>query len=140
MLASILIIGCSFILLAYWFRYSCVLLLRNSMQALPRVAGADPRFAVEQIRQSVLTATELEPLKLMLERDYRLLAYLQDHAAGLGLNSIEDRLLVLDYRILQYWYKLTRTVAPIFARRALAEMSDVLLIFVRRITPETDLV
>jgi hypothetical protein len=140
MLASILIIGCSFILLAYWFRYSCVLLLRNSMQSLPRMAGPDPRFAVEQIRQSVLTATELEPLKLMLERDYRLLAYLQDHAAGLGLHSIEDRLLVLDYRILQYWYRVTRTVAPDFARRALAEMSDVLLIFVRRITPEANLI
>jgi len=104
------------------------------------MAGPDPRFAVEQIRQSVLTATELEPLKLMLERDYRLLAYLQDHAAGLGLHSIEDRLLVLDYQILQYWYRLTRTVAPDFARRALAEMSDVLLIFVRRITPEANLI
>ena len=139
MIASILIIGCSFILLAYWFRYSCLLLLRNSIEALPRATETDPRFTVEQIRQSVLTAMELEPLKLMLERDYRLLVYLQNHASGLGLHSIEDRLLVLDYRILQYWYRLTRTLAPDFARRALAEMSDVLLVFVRRITPEREL-
>jgi hypothetical protein len=36
-----------------------------------------------------------------LERDYRLLTYLIGHAAGLDLNSIEDRLLVLDYRVMQ---------------------------------------
>jgi len=138
MLASFLIIGCSLILLAYWFRYSCVLILRNS-EAPSRMAEADPRFAVEQIRQQVFTAPELEPLQRLLERDYRLLVYLHDHAAGMGLRSVEDRLLVLDYRILQYWYWVTRTIAPEFARRALAEMSDVLLVFVRRIAPETDL-
>ncbi|MGA1995793.1 MAG: hypothetical protein ABSH45_08430 [Bryobacteraceae bacterium] len=140
MFDSLLIIGCSLILLAYWFRYSCVLLLRNATEASSRVAEADSRFAVEQVRQQVLTAMELEPLEKLLERDYRLLVYLQDHAAGLGLHSMEDRLLVLDYRVLQYWYRLTRTIAPEFARRALAEMSDVLLVFVRRIAPEADLV
>jgi hypothetical protein len=139
MLASLLIIGCSFILLAYWFHYSCVLLLRNSTEASSRAVEADPRFAVEQVRKQIFTAKELEPLEKLLERDYRLLAYLRDHAAGLGLQSMEDRLLVLDYWILKYWYQMTRTIAPKFARRALAEMSDVLLVFVRRITPEADL-
>jgi hypothetical protein len=139
MLASLLIIGCSLILLAYWFRYSCVLILRNSTEAPSRVTEADSRFAAERIRQQVFTATELEPLQRLLERDYRLLVYLQDHAAGMGLHSMEDRLLVLDYQILQYWYQVTRTIAPEFARRALAEMSDVLLVFVRRIAPEADL-
>jgi hypothetical protein len=109
------------------------------MEALPPVAQADSRFAVAQIREQVLTATELESLGQLLERDYRLLVYLQDHAAGLGLQSIEDRLLVLDYKILQYRYRLTRAFAPEFARRALVEMSDVLLVFVRRITPQADL-
>ncbi|MGP8244458.1 MAG: hypothetical protein ACLQVN_08045 [Bryobacteraceae bacterium] len=139
MLASLLIIGCSFVLLAYWFRYSCLLLLRNSTEALPRVARADSRFSVEQIRQQVFTARELEPLEQLLEHDYRLLVYLQEHATGLGIHSMEDRLLVLDYKMLQYWYRLTRAFAPEFARRALVEMSDVLLVFVRRITPEADL-
>jgi hypothetical protein len=139
MLASLSIIGCSVILLVYWFRYSCVLLLRNSMEALPRVTQADSRFLVEQIRQQVFTVRELKPLEQLLERDYRLLVYLQNHAAGLGLQSIEDRLLVLDYKILHYQYRLTRAFTPEFARRALVEMSDVLLVFVRRITPEADL-
>ena len=138
MLVSFLIIGCSFILLGYWFRYSCLLLLRNSVEALPRTARADSRFAVEQIRQQVATAKELEPLERLLERDYRLLVYLQGHAAELGIHSIEDRLLVLDYKILQFQYRLTRALAPEFARRSLVEMSDVLLVFVRRITPQAD--
>ncbi|MGA2115518.1 MAG: hypothetical protein ABSH56_12305 [Bryobacteraceae bacterium] len=116
-----------------------MLILRNSTEAPSRVTEADSRFAAERIRQQVFTATELEPLQRLLERDYRLLVYLQDHAAGMGLHSMEDRLLVLDYQILQYWYQVTRTIAPEFARRALAEMSDVLLVFVRRIAPEADL-
>jgi hypothetical protein len=139
MLASLLIIACSLILLVYWFRYSCVLLLRNSMETSPRAAVADPRFSAEQIRQQVLTAAELDPLEKLLERDYRLLMYLQDHAASLGLHSMEDRLLVLNYRLLKYWYQATRMVAPDFARSALAEMSDVILLFVRRLNPEADL-
>ena len=138
MVATVLIVASALILLVYWFRYSCLLLLRNSTAAMPKVAVADLRFSVEQIRPQVFTAMDLDPLQRLLDSDYRLLVYLRNHA-GLGLDSMEDRLLVLDYRIMKFWYRLTRVFQPQVARRALAEMSDVLLIFVRRIASEPEL-
>ena len=68
-----------------------------------------------------------------LERDYDILTYLIEHAAGLELESIEDRLLVWDYKVMQGWYRLTRTAAPQQAREALAEMASVLGILAAKI-------
>ena len=127
MLASILIIGVSAVLLVYWFRYTCVLLLANR-------SGLND----ELVRANGLTFHEVEPrlrqggdvvlahVASMLERDYRVLTYLLDHAPGLNTSSLEQKLLVLDYRAMRVWYWVTRTAAPAQARRALAEMAQVL--------------
>ena len=131
MLASILIIVFSVVLFAYWFRYSCILLLRNS--AAPATSPADPRFHFIQVQQGLKSDLELDPLHKSLHRDYQILCYLLQHAAGLELASFEDRILVLDYKVMQAWYRLTRTAAPTQARRALVEMSEVLGILVHRI-------
>jgi hypothetical protein len=80
---------------------------------------------------------ELDPLRRALDRDYRLLTYLLDHAAGLELEKLEYRLLVLDYRLMQSWYRLTKWAAPRLARRALGEMADVLNVLVGRIGEQT---
>jgi len=130
MLASVLIIVFSVILFTYWFRYSCILLLRNS--ASPATAPADPRFHVIQVQEGLKNNLELDPLQKSLHRDYQILSYLLQHAAGLELGSIEDRILVLDYKVMQVWYRLTRSLAPAQARRALLEMADVLGILVNR--------
>jgi hypothetical protein len=76
---------------------------------------------------------QLDSLERALERDYRLATYLIEHAAGLDLNSIEDRLLVLDYRIMQWYFRVTRSAAPQRARRALAEMADVVGVLAGRL-------
>ena len=68
-----------------------------------------------------------------LERDYRLATYLIEHAVGLDLNSIEDRLLVLDYRVMQWYYRVTKSAAPAQARRALAEMAEVVGVLAGRL-------
>ena len=122
MLAGVLISSVSLILLCYWFRYSCLLLLRSrSEQAAP----VDNRFSFWEVRNRLETAPDLDPLHRSLERDYRVVTYLLDHAAGLGAQSLEDRLLQLDYRLMRGWYALTRTAAPQQARRALSEMAAV---------------
>jgi hypothetical protein len=74
---------------------------------------------------------ELDPLRQSLDRDYRLLTYL------LELEQLEYRLLVLDYRIMQGWYRLTKWAAPGQARRALGEMADVVNALVGRIGEQT---
>ncbi|HEV3333974.1 MAG TPA: hypothetical protein VG096_23470 [Bryobacteraceae bacterium] len=123
MLASVLITAASVILLCYWFRYSCLLLLRNrSERAVP---PADERFSFWKVRERLATAPDLDPLRLSLERDYRMVTYLLEHTAGLGTQSLEDRLLQLDYKLMHRWYAITHTAAPQQARRALSEMAAI---------------
>jgi hypothetical protein len=122
MIASVLIITFSLVLFVYWFRYSCLLLLRRSTE---QPVAAD-RFNYSAVQQGLKDGQELDPLRQSLDRDYRVLTYLLEHAAGLELERLECRLLVLDYRVMQAWYRLTKSAAPHQARRALAEMADVL--------------
>jgi hypothetical protein len=133
MIASCLIIGFSLLLLVYWFRYSCVLLLRAHVEraALPS-AVPDIRFCFADVQERLKTAPLLDPLNLALQRDYEILIYLLQHAAGLSLESFEDRLLVLDYKVMRWWYRLTRIAAPHQARRALYEMASVLNVLAQK--------
>lgn len=132
MLASFLIIVISLALLAYWFRYSCVLLLKD------RALGAaeDPvqavRFSFGAVRERLQSEPDLDPLNSSLRRDYELVMYLVKHASGLELTNIEDRLLVWDYRLMQCSYRLTKTLYPSQARQALFEMASVLDVLIRR--------
>ena len=131
MLAGILIITFSLALLIYWFRYSCILILRAQAEEFASVpAAGDGRFSVSQVRESLKHEDELDPLRVALDRDYRVLTYLIEHAAGLELATLEDRLLMVDYWIMRRVYKLTRTLAPRQARQALVEMATVLDILV----------
>ena len=134
MISSVLIITFSLVLFVYWFRYSCLLLLRRSADA--PVAAAD-RFNYVTVQQGLKTGLALDPLCQSLDRDYRVLTYLLDHAAGLELERLEYRLLVLDYKMMHGWYRLTKWAAPQQARRALAEMADVVNVLVGRIGAQT---
>jgi hypothetical protein len=68
-----------------------------------------------------------------------MISYLLRHAPDLGLQSFEDRLLVLDYRVMQCYYRFTRTLSPLHARRALAEMATVLEILAQKIGAQAGL-
>ena len=123
MVASILISVVSLVLLSYWFRYSCLLLLRNR---------------AEQATASQATG-DLDPLRRTVERDYQLLTYLCRHAAGLADQSLEDRILILDFKLMRVWFHLTRTLAPVQARNALSEMAAVVAILGQRIGEQAGL-
>lgn len=125
MLAGILIIALSSALLVYWFRYSCILILRNRSE-VAAVSVPDNRFSFAEVRERLKSEPTLDALQASLERDYRVLRYLIEHAAGLELATLEDRLLMVDYRIMHGIYRLTRTAAPQQARKALSEMASVL--------------
>jgi hypothetical protein len=134
MLASILIIGFSVVLLVYWFRYSCLLLLREQVarDASLRVAP-DSRFSFGEVQELLRSGEELDPLHKSLQRDYQVLSYLVDHATSLGLGSLEDRLLVFDYKVMDFWYRITKSAAPAQAREALSEMAAILGVLVGKI-------
>jgi hypothetical protein len=131
MIASILILICSLVLMVYWFRYSCRLLLQGHRFSRP--APSASRFNIHAVQSGLRLGEALDPLHESLRRDYQLLMYLIEHAAGLGLESFEDRLLVLDYRIMQRWYGLTRTLFPAHARETLSEMASILAILIDRL-------
>ncbi len=134
MLASILIIGVSAALLVYWFRYSCMLLLRNYADQLSAATSvAEGGFQVADVREALRNDQQLDPVHQSLQRDYRVLVYLVEHASGLGLETLEDRLLVLDFKVMHYWYQLTRTAFPQQARSALSEMASVLEVLAGKI-------
>jgi hypothetical protein len=133
MFTSILIVGFSIALLVYWFRYSCILLLRNQAEFASSKATAADRFHIGEVQERLRSGQELDPLHSSLQRDYQVLTYLLEHAAGLELSSFEDRLLVFDYKVMQWWYRLTRIAAPVQARQALAEMASVLDILAGKI-------
>lgn len=138
MLASILIIGFSLLLFVYWFRYCCTLLLRNSEEQLGVMsASADARFGVAGVIERLRTEDQLDPLHAALDRDYRVFAYLVQHAAGLELGSLENRLLLLDYKLMQLWYRITLTAAPRQAREALVQMASILNVLIRKMGQQT---
>jgi len=137
MIASILIIVSSAVLLVYWFRYSCLLLLKNAAEySEPRVS--DERFNIRMVLDRVRTETHLESLEHALDRDYHVLSYLLKHAADLELASLENRMLILDYKLMRICYRITRIVSPSHARKALAEMASVLGAVARQAGPQSE--
>lgn len=92
----------------------------------------DSRFNVSTVMERLKTEDELGPLERALERDYHVVTYLIQHAADLELGSIENRLLILDYRLMRVWSRITRTLAPVQSRRALVEMASVLSVLVHQ--------
>jgi hypothetical protein len=135
MLASIFIIVCSLVLLVYWFRYSCLLLIRGyKVSSAPLPAAS--RFRLHEVQSGLKLGEALDPLHEALDRDYQLLMYLVEHASGLGLESFEDRLLVLDYRIMQLWYGIMRALFPARARQTLSEMASILAILTDRMSSQ----
>ena len=95
-------------------------------------AEFDDRFSISSVMERLKTEVELDPLERALERDYHVVTYLIEHAADLELASIENRLLILDYRLMRLWSRITRTLAPAQSRRALGEMASVLSVLVRQ--------
>jgi hypothetical protein len=122
----ILIIAFSVVLFAYWFRYAVLLLLSENQTEEPKAAIS--QFSLTETRETWRQWGELplDRLHQALEKEYRLLGYLVEHAAGLKLRPLEIYLLTLDYRLMRLWFLLTRYASTAQARRALDEMARIL--------------
>ena len=121
MLETILILVFSLALFVYWFRYTVLLLLNDEeVRSAGAVAG---QLQLGETREALRNAADdvtLDRLHRALQSDYRMLRYLLDHAAGLGLRPLDRYVMALDYRLMAAWYRLSRN------RRALQEMAGVL--------------
>jgi hypothetical protein len=131
LLASIFIIVVSAVLFVYWFRYTCLLILstQSTRNYARQVAAANQMNFLEtrsQLLEEEVPAA-LETLQSSLDRDYRLVTNLLKHAATYNVSgtSIEERILVIDYRIMAIWYSLVHTFSQPMARRALIEQASI---------------
>jgi len=124
MVETILILAFSLALFVYWFRYTVLLLL--SEEQVEEHSTVISQLSVLVTREA-LRQTEgdlpLDALHRALDKDYRMLRYLLDHAAGVGLRPVEHYLLMLDYKIMKAWFWLTHSASTRQARRALDEMA-----------------
>jgi hypothetical protein len=128
MITSVFIIAISVILFVYWLRYSCVMLLRSAQERGEMSKCADERFNVASVQERLKTEGDLDPLEQALDRDYHVVTYLIQLAADLELASIENKLLVLDYKLMRTWSRMTRTFSPEQSRKALVEMASELCV------------
>lgn len=132
MISSIFILIFSAVLFVYWFRYTCVLMLRSktAQDYSARVVAANQLSypSVELRLSEEGWDGEMGQLMLSLKRDYRLLSYLLKHAADLevGGSTLEQSMLMIDFRIMQVWCKATHYFSPALSKAALLEMSQVL--------------
>src|SRR5690348_7441396 len=110
MIVTVLILTISAALLVYWFRFCCLGLLRNYADRATTVPK--DRFNFPAVAERLQSEPDLDSLHRSLDRDYQIVSYLLRHAAGLGGQSVEHRLLLLDYKLMQAWYWLTRRSAP----------------------------
>jgi len=132
MISSIFILVFSGILFVYWFRYTCLLMLRSKTPEdyAARVVEANQLSypSVELRLGEDGWDQELGQLLYSLKRDYRVLSYLLKHAASVevGGSTLEQRMLMIDFKIMQWWCKLSQYFSPSLSRAAVQEMAQVL--------------
>jgi hypothetical protein len=132
MISELLIAILVLILGGYWFRYNCLSILRAkvSLDRAQHVATAnDLSFpAVEARLQSELTTADLSEMNQALLRDYEVLTCLLRYTSSTAY-SVEQRMLILDFRFMQFRFTLGRRYLRRLARRSLSECAHILLHF-----------
>ena len=142
LIATVIITASSILLFAYWFRYTCLLILsaKTARDYTSDVACSNRLLFPEvqaQLNQSA--SPDLDKLRSALDRDYQILRHLmkQMPAAGEAQSALETQMLALNYRLMGTWYQVTRHVSGSTAARALSEMSMVVAHFANLMGEQT---
>ncbi|MEP7354535.1 MAG: hypothetical protein ABI824_15010 [Acidobacteriota bacterium] len=117
------------LLLCYWFRYTCLLVL--SAKTTRDYAGEMARangLSFLQVQAELRTASvgDLSKLHQALDRDYEIVSGLLTRCGDL---NPEDRLLKFNYQVTRAFAKSVGSLSPTAARRALDEMAMVVAHF-----------
>lgn len=123
----------SLFLFAYWFRYTCLLILSTKTARDYAVAIAEVHqlgFPEVQSRLRTCATANLERLHQSLDRDYAVIRQLlQDASSAQGQTALEMRMLHMNYNLMSGWARLCQRVSRSAACRALEEMSQVVAHF-----------
>lgn len=143
MIGSLIILTVSFVLFAYWFRYTCLLILSaKPAKDYSEQVAANNRMAFPAVRrqlQAELAGGQLHALQASLDHDYRVINYLLRHAKDLDAEGapVEQLMLAADYQVMKLLYAVSRWMGLPGARRALVEMADILSYFAHAIGERT---
>jgi hypothetical protein len=134
LIATVIITVSSIALFAYWFRYTCLLILsaKTARDYTSEVAASNQlAFPEVQAQLQVGATADLDRLRISLDRDYRivrdLLKYMPKETEG--QSSLETQMLAINYRLMSTWYQVTRHLSETAAAKALSEMSMVVAHF-----------
>jgi hypothetical protein len=125
--ATITITVGSALLFAYWFRYTCLLILSaKTAQDHARPVAVSYCLEFPKIQSQLQDPrADLEGLRSLLDRDFAVLTALLKHSSGCSSEEsiIEMRMLKIDYWMvgLRHRFSLRISIAP--PRSALEEMS-----------------
>ena len=123
----------SAMLFAYWFRYTCLLILstKTAQDHTRRVAVANQLAFMEIQSQLRHSRADIEGLRCLLDRDYAVLTSLLRYTSDCSPkeSKIEMRMLGINYRMLGLLHGLSRRFSFAVARRTLEEMSLVVAHF-----------
>jgi hypothetical protein len=129
LIATIVITASSVFLFAYWFRYTCLLILsaRTARDYATDVAYTNKLgFPAVQAQLNQADSPDLDKLRQALDRDYRVIRNLLKHLPDGDGQTLEMRMLALNYNLMGAWYRVTRPFSGATATSALAEMSMVI--------------
>ena len=116
----------SLLLLGYWFRYTCLLILsaKTTRDFAGEVAEANQLSFLEvQAQLRGAGPASMDHLNAALDRDYACLTQMLKQAASSQEFPLEDRMLQVNYKVTRLWYRTSRHFSSSAARSALDEMS-----------------
>lgn len=126
---SLILIGLSLAPFAYWFRYSCLLILRTQTAEdysgeVCRANGLSFDLVKGQIEKN--SNPNLIELYRSLERDYRVVSQLLYQISGSAQseNILETKLLRANFRVTQAWFRVSHVLGLRSSVSALQEMAE----------------
>jgi hypothetical protein len=134
LIATVVITVSSIVLFAYWFRYTCLLILsaKTARDYTGDVAYSNKLgFPEVQAQLNQSGSPDLDRLRAALDSDYRVVRQLLKYLpkAEEGPSSLETQMLAINYQLMSTWYQVSRHFSGSTAARALGEMSMVVAHF-----------
>jgi hypothetical protein len=126
---SLILIGLSLALFAYWFRYSCLLILRTqTAEDYSREVCRANGLSFDLVKGQIEAASNpnLSALYESLERDYRVVSQLLDQVSMQSQqdNVLETKLLRANFRATQAWFLVSHKLGLKSSASALEEMAE----------------
>ena len=133
LVTTVIITVSSVLLFAYWFRYTCLLILsaKTTRDFAGQVAAANQLGFLEVQTQLRTASVNLDSLRDILDRDYAVLSSMLKQVQGSSVegSSLETSMLAVNYRVMRSWSQVVGVFSPAAACKALEEMSMVVAHF-----------